>query len=127
MCEHGEPRGAAACALCRHAGRMLRDEAIERVKIHADGTWRAAAVRAVKLLAQQRETFTADDALEIVTVAGYTTHDNRAMGSVMRQCQGYGYITPTDQFTASTNKRKHASPTRVWRSLIIPPQIGLFE
>jgi len=126
MCNHGEPRGQKYCPLCRKAGLTARDESITQVTVHADGTWMAAAIRAIKYLASNNDTFTADDALEIVTRDGYTTKDNRAMGGVMRYCENKGYCTPTEQFVRSTNKKKHASPTRVWASLIVPPQRELF-
>lgn len=125
-CEHGEPRGQKYCPLCRRAGFVARDEAVTAVSVNSDGTWWAACVRAIKHLAKTNDTFTADDVLEIVDKAGYTTNDNRAMGGVMRECQAKGLIKPTDNFVPSTNKRKHASPTRVWASCIATPQRELF-
>jgi hypothetical protein len=47
------------------------------------------------------------------------------MGGVMRHAQTKGIIEITDVFEPSHNKRKHASPTRVWRSLIVPAQMEL--
>jgi hypothetical protein len=126
-CTHGEPRGPRACALCRHAGRVARDEAVRAVKDHADGRWFAASVRVVRELAGRQATITADEVLAVVEADGWSTNDNRAMGGVMKHCQSLGLIAITDQFEPSANKRKHASPTRVWRSLVVAPQIGLFD
>lgn len=125
-CEHGEPRGPRACAICRHTGKVERDKAVKQVAEHADGRWFAAAVRVVNELAMHQDTLTADEVLMIVERDGWTTPENRAMGAVMKYCQSKGIIEITDRFEPSSNKRKHASPTRVWRSLIALPQRELF-
>ena len=123
MCNHGEPRGARYCALCKRDGMSAKIDAITQVSEHADGTWWAASMRAINHLAKTRDTFTADDVLELVEAQGYRTKENRAMGGVMRHAQTKGLIEITDVFEPSHNKRKHASPTRVWRSLIVPAQM----
>jgi hypothetical protein len=125
MCDHGEPRGARYCALCKRDGMSAKIDAITQVTEHADGTWWAASMRAINHLAKTRDTFTADDVLELVEAQGYRTKENRAMGGVMRHAQTKGIIEITDVFEPSHNKRKHASPTRVWRSLIVPAQMEL--
>ena len=125
MCDHGEPRGARYCALCKRDGMSAKIDAITQVSEHADGTWWAASMRAINHLAKTRDTFTADDVLELVDSQGYKTKENRAMGGVMRHAQNKGIIEITDVFEPSHNKRKHASPTRVWRSLIVPAQMEL--
>jgi len=134
MCDHGEPRGARYCALCKRDGMSAKIDAITQVSEHADGTWWAASMRAISHLAKTRDTFTADDVLELVEAQGYRTKveaqgyrtkENRAMGGVMRHAQTKGLIEITDVFEPSHNKRKHASPTRVWRSLIVPAQMEL--
>ena len=125
MCDHGEVRGARFCALCRRDGISLKLDSIKQASDHADGTWWAASMRAIMHLAKTRDTFTADDVLELVEAQGYRTKENRAMGGVMRHAQTKGLIEITDVFEPSHNKRKHASPTRVWRSLIVPAQMEL--
>ncbi len=87
MCDHGEPKGARYCALCKRDGMSAKIDAITQVSEHADGTWWAASMRAINHLAKTRDTFTADDVLELVEAQGYRTKENRAMGGVMRHAQ----------------------------------------
>jgi len=125
MCEHGETRGARFCALCRRDGISMKLDGIAQSADHADGTWWAASMRAVRHLARTQELLTADDVLQLVEAQGYKTKDNRAMGGIMRHAMNLGLIEITETFEASHNKRKHASPTRVWKSLIVPAQMVL--
>lgn len=121
-CPHGEPRGQAACAICRrmnlNESTRLKQEALEHVEDGADNLWIGTAMRMVKYIADTTFEFTADDVLAQMKATRYETPDNRAMGAVMLKAQHKGWIRPTERFIKSTNPLKHQSPTRVWQSCL---------
>lgn len=61
------------------------DEAIQRVDENADEGWKRAAARIVWELSQMPGGFTTDDVMEGLDDMGVVTHDNRALGPVMRR------------------------------------------
>ena len=101
-------------------GKQLRDEAIHQVNHAAERHWKFLAMAALMELAQSRAEFTSDDVRETLkrNHPAAHTHEPRAMGAIMKHAQTHGIIEPTDRFINSTIASKHASPTRVWRSLI---------
>lgn len=117
ICEHGyaTPKG---CPFCRRAGIAAREDAERQVREHADGVWYHMAEITVKRLATERTCLTADDVLHELNKTAFKTGDNRALGPIMKLAALNGWIKKSDQFTESTNKNKHQSPTRIWESLI---------
>lgn len=61
------------------------DEAIKRVDENADEGWKRAAERSVWEWSQTGSHFTTDDVMDSLAALGVTTHDNRALGPVMRR------------------------------------------
>ena len=61
------------------------DEAIQRVDENADEGWKRAAEQTVWEWSQSARPFTTDDVMESLEALGVTTHDNRALGPVMRR------------------------------------------
>lgn len=61
------------------------DDAIRRVDENADEGWKRAAARIVWEFAKMRDGFTTDDVMEGLEGMGVVTHDNRALGPVMRR------------------------------------------
>ena len=98
-------------------GDLFRDEAIEKVKANAKRRFVGAVLCVVKYLAYNNETLTTDDIWEYIYDG--MTHDNRAMGAVMRKAQAEGWIEPTDRTVKSTRPVCHSRPIRVWRSKLI--------
>ena len=92
-----------------------RDEAMLRVEERANPEWLAAARMALIRCATLNPTFIADEVWAYIP-EGLTTHDTRALGPVIKRAQTQGYITKTEDFQPS--ERRHATPQRVWRSLI---------
>lgn len=64
--------------------------------------------------------FTSDDVWARMVDAGGVppTHDNRALGAVMRWAASDGLIAATDRVRPSSRVRLHGSPRRIWRSLV---------
>ena len=97
--------------------RDERDQGIDRAENNADLTWLAKAEAAVIGLAQVREFLTAD----LVWPVCGPTKEPRALAGVLRRLQGK-VIEPTGTYAQST--RRHASPVRVWRSLVYRAATG---
>ncbi len=95
-------------------------EAVKRSYDHADDEWRAMALDCVKHVAQRHETFTVNDVRDLVQLSHLKTHDNRAMGGVMKTAQRIGYIAPTGESIPSVVG--HKVPIQIWKSLIYQPK-----
>jgi hypothetical protein len=105
---------------------------MERVDLHADEDWKEVMLDLVKKTAKEREFFTSDHVFELFEASGSIaeTHDRRAFGPIMLQAAKLGicdmaYCPPVNSNRASL----HASPRRVWRSLIFarkPPAEDIY-
>ena len=98
-------------------GRLARDEGMDAVAEHAENLWRASALLAVQKAASKLEFITIDDVSPEIPES-LSTHDLRALGPIMVKGKKEGWITPTDRFTSSRRSSCHATPRRVWKSLI---------
>ena len=106
--------GVAVTQLDMLAALTARDEALARVKEHADKEWKAEAMRAVVRVARERGRFTTDDVWAVLGESG--THEPRAMGAIMRQAARNGWVRATDEYVRSSRVACHARPLRVWES-----------
>jgi len=108
----------------------LWDNKIEAVGQNADPDWMRAAHHAVIAVARRYTRFTTDDVWQELhnrnvaswaatgTWVKHSTHDNRAMGAIMRQAKKDGICEPTGGYQQSTRDVCHGRPVRVWRSLL---------
>ena len=103
--------------LVQCSGDLFRDEAIDRVEENADQEWMNDAMDIVRFIVNRYKYFSTDDIWHMLKEP--TTHDNRAMGAVMRKAQAEGWIEPTDRVVKSTRPVCHSRPIRVWRSKLI--------
>jgi hypothetical protein len=94
-----------------------RAAAIDQVERNADDEWKRIATEAVWRLAYSRLEFTTDDVWEELEGLGYSTHEPRAMGAVMRASARNGIICKTDRVMNSRRVQCHARPVAVWQSL----------
>lgn len=113
-CQHGEPRGPQACALCRHAGRQGRDVGVSRVEA-SNVEWSEAARRAIRTLAATGRPFTAED---VVGIVGHPESPN-AIGAAMLKAARIGLIYKSGMVAAS-RETSHARPLQVWRGARAP-------
>lgn len=95
-----------------------RDKAISRVDAHADIEWKVKAYTIGEQIARENETMISEDIWDALTRNGFTTHEPRAMGAVMRKLNSRKVVEATDRFITSPSPLGHGRPTRVWRSLI---------
>ena len=99
------------------AARSARDIAITRGADHASSDFIERAYLAVCAVACRETEFIVDAVwTELGSVP--STHDRRAMGSVMLRAVRDRIIKPTEEFRASAQRQCHANPRRVWRSLV---------
>lgn len=96
------------------------EAAIKRAGDHANDRWKIAAMRALIAAASDLDTLTIDDVWERLTPTGHVTHENRAMGAIMKRGAALGYIEATTEHRPlrRVTERRHGRPVRVWRSLI---------
>lgn len=82
------------------------DEAIRRVDENADEGWKRAADQVVWEWSQSFREFTTDDVMESLDALGVTTHDNRALGPVMRRMIRKGFI---QEVGMTRSRRRHGA------------------
>lgn len=82
------------------------DEAIKRVDENADEGWKRAATQIVWEFAQMPGGFTTDDVMEGLDGMGVVTHDNRALGPVMRRMIRGGHI---QEIGMTRSRRRHGA------------------
>lgn len=97
------------------AAIAARDDAIDRAGAHADQTWAAHAVAAVRGAARLFR-FTTDDVWARLEQYGVQTHEPRALGAIMKQLERDGEIVPTGDWVQTRRPAAHARPIRVWRA-----------
>ena len=101
-------------------GDLFRDEGIKQVEGNAGKKWFSYAFLITCALAMKWKHFSTDDIWGVLEdVCSEATHDNRAMGAVMRKAQAEGWIEPTDRVVKSNRPVCHSRPIRVWRSKLI--------
>lgn len=99
-------------------GSLLRDEAIDQVEEHAQEEWKKAAYNVVVYIAKHRVEFTTDAVWSLLDRISFVTHENRAMGAIMRRAANRGVCVRTDRTTQSVRPECHRRPIRIWRSLM---------
>ena len=105
-------------------GERLRDQAMDQVEENADKDWKENAYAAIVMAAQQQAEITSDDVWPYIP-SDSTTHDNRALGPIMRTTGAEGVVMTAaktqcgeDKYTLGRNPRHHRAPMRIWRSLV---------
>ena len=101
----------------RRAGAQRRDDALARVTRKADPEWIEAARTAIRKTATELSEFIVDHVFERMNFA-LSTHDDRAIGALIREAARDRIIERTERFIPSFRASHHACPRRVWRSLI---------
>lgn len=89
-----------------------RDAALRAVAANADVDWKEVARQVVLDLAQSGVPFIGDDVWTKLEALDVETHDNRALGAVMRKLATEGRIRKTGRYVPS--KRRRMSPLVEW-------------
>lgn len=109
-CEHGEPRGPQACALCRHAAKSGRDQGAAKAA-QAAGDWSQRAADTIRQLAATGRPFTADD---VTAVCGDPDGHPNAVGAAILRAAKTGLIYKVGTRAASRVK-SHKAALFVWQ------------
>ena len=103
----------------RREAREAANEAIDRVDRHAHEEFKRLAYRAGIYLARQERELDSAMIRDLLQehYPSVATHDDRALGAIMRQLQRDRVIERTDRTRKSGRKRNHNRDLRIWRSL----------
>ncbi len=101
-----------------HDGSEAREEGIDKVERHADLEFLDVMYRAGQHLARKGGVFTSADMRDLVTkhYPEVRTHDERAIGAVLRSLRRDGVIEPTGQYVNQKRRRNHCRPLREWHA-----------
>jgi hypothetical protein len=99
-------------------GQLALDTALAVVDEGADEKWKKAADYAVMQLALRKPEVTADDVWDVLDGLNVGTHENRAMGPVMRRAAKDGIIERTDRTVKTRRPTRNNGDVRVWQSRI---------
>jgi hypothetical protein len=96
----------------------LRDAALAQVEANANAEWFEVAIDSVRQIAVDNHFFTTDDVWDYLNKhwSHLSTHNNSAMGAVMRTASKRGIVSATDRYLESKRPSSHARPIRVWKS-----------
>lgn len=109
-CEHGEPRGAEACALCRYAANQAKEQGIQTSE-QVNPEWQEQARAEIMRLARTGAPFTIEDVCDVVGLPGGS---NKAVGAIMNRVARTGMIYKYGQRPA-TRITSHRRTLQVWR------------
>lgn len=98
------------------AGLEARDEGQQVALINTPVEWRAAAVRAVKRLADSGKKFTSEDVTAIVGLpsGGVATNANNGLGSLMTGAARRGVIVKLSERVPANREESHSREIAVW-------------
>ena len=99
----------------REKARTSREQAIKTAGDHADTDWKEIAYEAVLRTARDLDSFIVDEVWKRMP-RGFSTHENRAMGAVIRRAVSKGVISKTSHYIPSTKTSSHGAMRVVWKS-----------
>jgi|LakMenEpi03Aug12_release.lakeMendotaPanAssembly.Ray.scaffolds.fasta_scaffold317763_1 hypothetical protein len=96
--------------------RPALDACMAQAWENANPSWRDAAYAIVEVIARERDEFTSDLVWERLSDFGFSTHEPRAMGAVLRRAADAGLIQRTDRYVPTRRRAANRRPVAVWRS-----------
>jgi hypothetical protein len=100
-------------------GEAAKLDGMRRARRNADPEWWAYMLERVTEVARHKPFLFTDDIERLrMTRQGPSTHENRALGPLMREAQKNGVCEPTDYWVPSSQRVNHRRHMRVWFSLI---------
>ena len=101
----------------RAIARDRRERAIKKVEENARPEWKDIAYESLLKTAGDLNYLIVDEVWKRMP-RGYSTHENRAMGAVMRRALADGVISKTEQYRPSAKASSHGAIRSVWKSEI---------
>ncbi len=103
----------------RDAARAGKNDGMDRAERAANPEWWRFMWAALIETAQRKPFLFTDDLEQIrLSRGGPETHENRAIGPLMREAVKQGVCEPTDHWVASSQRQNHGRFMRVWYSLL---------
>jgi hypothetical protein len=104
------------------AGEAGKRDGMDCAERAADAQWWQCMLEAAHAVAKRKPYLFTDDIVRLCRERhpGVFTHENRAIGPLMRACCRLGYFEPTQDWVESTQRQCHRRPMRVWHSLLFP-------
>ena len=96
--------------------KKITDKAVEKSYDHAHIEWRKMALECLRVICETKQEFTMNDVRSLVKMSPLKTHDNRAMGGVVKSGRQLGWFKPSGNSIIS--KVGHGVPLQIWQSLI---------
>lgn len=115
-----EPRTKLPYDFSPERAEAKKDEAVKRASQHANPFWKLEMMKVIRQVCVQNADFTADAIMELYAqdTTRPQTHNDRALGGLMKTAANRGYCVPTGAFRNSCRVSCHRRPLAVWRSLI---------
>lgn len=95
----------------------ITDESIKKSFDHANSEWRGMALDSLEQICLTHVTFTVNDVRDLVKWSHLKTHDNRAMGGVIKRGVANKWMEATGKTIPSLVG--HKVHIQIWKSLII--------
>jgi len=93
------------------------DKAISKSFRGSNPEWRETSLQNLKRFCEYTETFSMNDFRDFnLHENSYHTHDNRAIGGVIKSAQTLGWVKPTGDTVYS--RVGHKTRIQIWKSLI---------
>jgi hypothetical protein len=95
-------------------------DGMDRAERHADPHWKRCMLESAKAVAERKPFFDSEDVVRWCQQhhPNATTHEQRAIGPLMRSAAALGYCVVTDHWNKSTLPQNHRRPMMAWYSLI---------
>ena len=101
-------------------GEGGKRDGMDRAKRHSDPEWYRCMLICAQEVARNRPFFTTDEVvkLKVYLFPNATTHEQRAIGPLMKDVAKLGYCVRTGDWHESSQAQNHRRPQRMWSSLI---------
>jgi hypothetical protein len=95
-------------------------DGMDRAERHADPHWWQCMLECGKAVAERKPFFITDDVVRLCSKLhpNASTHEQRALGPVLREMCRIGYCERTQDWIESSQAQCHRRPMRIWFSLI---------
>jgi hypothetical protein len=96
----------------------ITEEAVKRSYDHADKDWKRKVIEVIQDICTRQQFFSADDIQDRMEREEERTHDNSALGAMIKKVEKMGLCKPSG-YTKSKRKGRHSGVLVLWRSNVI--------
>lgn len=95
---------------------QLTQDSIDRAEANANAEWLKKTYEVICELAKNQRIFTTDHVWEALSKSQTSTHEPRALGSLMQRAVREGHIAATGAYRKSTRRECHSRPIPIYVS-----------